>query len=328
LRHRILQVGVGGFGRNWVRVLSQSSDVELVGVADVSREALDAARKKHELDEEVCHTSFDEALAELSPEIVVCVTPPGFHREVAEAALAAGAHVLTEKPMAGSMDDGRAMLEAAKAAGRQLAVAQSYRYSRAARTVRDLVKSGRVGKPGSFALEFFRGPRLEGSFRRHMPYPLTIDMSIHHYDLMRAILGRDPVWTFAREFNPPWSWFDSPASVCQTIGFEGDVVGGYSASWCSQGAETQWPGEWRIECSEGVILWKNDLVQAGSSADKLEEVELVERGEVGLPGVLAEFLAALEDGRESETSAHDNLKSLAMVFGTIEASESGGVVNF
>jgi len=327
LKHRVLQVGVGGFGKNWVRVLSESSDVELVGIADVSREALDAAREKHKLDEDVCHTSLDEALSELRPDIVVCVTPPDFHREVAEAALAAGAHVLTEKPMAGSMEDARAMSEAADAAGRRLAVAQSYRYGRAARTMQDLVKTRRVGKPGAFAVEFFRGPRMEGNFRRHMPYPLTIDMSVHHYDLMRAILGLDPVWTFARAFNPPWSWFDGAASVCQTIGFEGDLVGTYSASWCSQGLETQWPGEWRIECSEGVIVWKNDLVQAGSSADKLEEVALVEKGAVGLPGELAEFLAAIEEGREPETSAHDNLKSLAMVFGTVEAAESGGIVN-
>jgi len=327
LKHRVLQVGVGGFGRNWVRVLSESSDVELVGIADVSREALDAAREKHKLDEDICHTSLDEALDELKPEIVVCVTPPDFHREVAEAALSAGAHVLTEKPMAGSMEDARAMSDAANAAGRRLAVAQSYRCGRAARTVRSLVKTGRVGEPGAFAVEFFRGPRCEGSFRRHMPYPLTIDMSIHHYDLMRAILGRDPVWTFARAFNPPWSWFDGAASVCQTIGFENDIQGTYSASWCSQGLETQWPGNWRIECSEGVIVWKNDLVRAGSSADKLEEVALVEGGAAGLPGVLGEFLAALEEGREPETSARDNLKSLAMVFGTVEASESGGVVN-
>ncbi|MHC4249497.1 MAG: Gfo/Idh/MocA family protein [Planctomycetota bacterium] len=327
MAHRVLQVGVGGFGRGWTKVLAGSDDVELVGIADVSREALDAARAKHNLAEDVCHTSLDEALSELSPEIVVCVTPPEFHREVAEAALSAGAHVITEKPLAGTMEDARAMAEAADAAGRRLAVSQNYRYSAPARTVQELVKTERVGTPGAFAVEFFRGPRFEGSFRRHMPYPLTIDMSIHHYDLIRAILGRDAEWTFARAFNPPWSWYDGPASVCQAFGFEGDVTGTYSASWCSQGAETQWDGDWRIECSEGVIIWEDGLVRAGSSADRLEDVAPLEIGAGGQRGVLAEFVAALAEGREPETSARDNLRSLGMVFGTVESSESGGVVN-
>jgi predicted dehydrogenase len=328
LAHRVLQVGVGGFGRGWTKVLVGSDAVELVGIADVSREALDAAREKHNLGEDVCHTSLDEALTELTPDIVVCVTPPEFHREVAEAALATGAHVITEKPLAGSMEDARAMADAAHSAGKRLAVSQNYRYSPPARTVQELVRTERVGKPGAFAVEFFRGPRFEGSFRRHMEYPLTIDMSIHHYDLMRAILGADPVWTFARAFNPPWSWYDGPASVCQAFGFTGDVTGTYSASWCSQGAETQWDGDWRIECSEGVIIWKDGLVRAGSSADKLEDVAPMDIGAGGQRGVLAEFLEALGGSREPETSARDNLKSLRMVFGTLESSESGGVVDF
>ena len=54
----------------------------------------------------------------------------------------------------------------------------------------------------------------------------------------------------------------------------------------------------------------------------------MDAGKAGLPGVLGEFLTALDEGREPETSARDNLKSLAMVFGTIEASESGEVVSF
>ena len=326
--HRALQVGVGGFGKGWTRVLSDSPAVDLVGIVDVRREALDEARAKHGIAEDACHTSLDEALDELSPDLVVCVTPPEFHREVAEAALAAGAHVITEKPLAGTMEDARAMADAADAAGRQLAVSQNYRYDAAARTVQELVKTGRLGEPGAFAVEFFRGPRFEGSFRRHMPYPLTIDMSIHHYDLMRAILGLDPVWTFARAFNPPWSWYDGAASVCQAFGFEGDLVGTYSASWCSQGSETQWNGDWRIECSEGVIIWKDGLVKAGSAADKLEEVPLVEPDATGQRGVLAEFVEAVERDRAPETSARDNLKSLAMVFNTIVSAESGGVVDF
>ena len=328
MAHRVLQVGVGGFGRGWSNVLAKSDAVELAGICDISPEALGACREKHGLTEDVCHTSLDEALAEIKPEIVVCVTPPEAHREVAVAALEAGAHVITEKPLASSMDDAAHMAEAARLAGRHLAVSQNYRYSAPALTVREVLRSGKHGAVASFTLEFFRGPRFEGNFRRHMPYPMILDMSIHHYDLMRALLGRDPVWTFARAFNPPWSWYDGDASHVQVVGFEGEVRGSYSASWCSLGAETSWDGEWRFECAEGVVLWEQGRVLAGSAADKLDEVPLVKPEATGQSAVLSEFLRALDEGREPETSARDNLKSLAMVFKAIESSETGGLVEF
>ena len=114
----------------------------------------------------------------------------------------------------------------------------------------------------------------------------------------------------------------------ELIAVDGGVMASYSGSWCSLGAEMSWNGHWRFECSEGVVVWEHDKVYAGASSDKLEEVALLKPERTGQTAVLAEFLSALEENRAPETDAHDNLKSLAMVFKSIESSESGGVVSF
>jgi predicted dehydrogenase len=331
MAHRVVQVGVGGFGRQWLKALKEhgaSLGAELVGLVDVSADALAKARAETGLPEGACHLSLDEALSELNPEVVICVTPPEHHAEVVVTALEAGAGVISEKPIASNMDEARRMVDVAHATGRPFAVSQNYRYAPMARAVRDALASGRWGEPGQLALEFFKGPKFEGSFRRRMPYPLVADMSIHHYDLMRMVLGRDPEWTFARAFNPPWSWYDGAASVQQVIGFTGGLMASYSASWCALGEETGWNGRWRADCSKGVVVWDESGVRAGASPAKLEPCPVDEAVPTGQAGVLAEFLAAMAEGREPETSGRDNLLSYAMVVNTIASSESGEVVEF
>jgi predicted dehydrogenase len=325
---RIVQVGVGGFGGCWTDVLvkARSDAIAFVGMVDTNRDVLAERAAAAGIDEGARFTSLDEALDELKPDVVVCVVPPAAHAEVATVALQAGAHVISEKPLADTMEGARQIVEAADTAGRKLAVSQNYRYSRQAIAVREIMKQGRIGEPASVSLEFFRGPLFEGSFRRHMAFPLVTDMSIHHYDLMRAILSRDPQWTVARSVNPPWSWYEGAASIQQTFGFEGDVTGSYSASWCSLGYETPWSGNWRIEGSEGCVIWRDDKVFIGRRPDTLEVVALPEDRKFGQEAVLDEFLSALGEGRDPETSGHDNLKSLGMVFATVEASETGAVV--
>lgn len=331
MAHRVLQVGAGGFGGRWLEVLRETAralDLDLCGLADMNAEALLKRGDEFKVPEAKRFLSLDEALSETAPEIVLCVTPPETHEEVALAALEAGAHVITEKPISSHMDGARRMVEAAERAGRLLAVSQNYRFRPAACAVAETIRSERLGPCASFTLEFFLGPRFEGSFRRHMPYPLTADMSIHHYDLMRAILGRDPLWTFARAFNPPWSWYEHEASVQQLIGFEGDLTGAYSASWCSRGAETPWSGAWRFECAEGVLLWDAGGVRIGTEAETLEEVPPPEMEFTGQGAVLADFVRSLREGREPATSGRDNLKSVGMVFKTIEAVETGQMTRF
>lgn len=327
---RVLQVGAGMFGRRWGKVLagSRALGVELAGLVDISRVALEGCAKELGLDSSQCFDSLKEALERVRPDVVLCVTPPDSHADIAIAALEAGAHVLVEKPLASGMEDAMRMLQTAERVGRALAVSQNYRWGPKAMAVRETLKSGRLGEPESFTVSFFRGPRCELSYRKQMKYPLLIDMAVHHYDLMRFFLGLEPVWTFARSFNPPWSWFEGDASVAQLIGFDRGVIGTYTASFCSYGRPTQWPGDWRFECTGGVLEWRDDRVTVAPAGGSVEDVLPVNAVYHDLEAVLAAFLEGLDSDRECETCARDNIKSLAVVFKTIESCEKGSLVTF
>src|SRR4051794_18711223 len=105
-RHRVAVLGAGAMGRRHTRVFSQLSNrFEVVGVLDLD------ARTAHEVSEEwqVAKLSSERDALELA-EAVVIATPIGAHAATVQRALAAGRHVLVEKPIAGSVSDARALL--------------------------------------------------------------------------------------------------------------------------------------------------------------------------------------------------------------------------
>ena len=126
---RVGIVGCGWVGRHrHLPAYLRHRRVKLVGVADAqpdrAREAVADLRGVPWL------PSID-ALLDLQPDAVSICTPPWEHARLAIAALNAGAHVLTEKPMAMSTEEARRMIEAAKAADRQLCTVHNFLTSRA-----------------------------------------------------------------------------------------------------------------------------------------------------------------------------------------------------
>jgi predicted dehydrogenase len=313
---RFIQVGVGGFGRTWLPRIQRDHTASLAAIVDVDRAALAAAREATGLSRSRCLTDFRKAFETVEADAVLNVTPPPLHHEVAQAAFESGLHVLTEKPVAETMAHGRQMVEAARDAGRTLMVSQNYRFRPWARTMRRIIAAGQFGPPDSMAVEF------EGSFRLKMDHPLVRDMSIHHFDLMRAVTGREPVTVFARTWQPSWSWFEGDPCAAALFEFEGGLEGVYEGSWVSRGRETSWDGYWCLECPQAVLELRRGQVHVTPAGhpDTDSEVQLDRSPASGQTAVLTEFQQAVAEGREPESSGRDNLTSLAMTFAVMESS--------
>ncbi|MHC4480380.1 MAG: Gfo/Idh/MocA family protein, partial [Planctomycetota bacterium] len=236
-----------------------------------------------------------------------------------------GLHVLVEKPIADTMARGRAMVEAARRAQRTLMVSQNYRFRPWARTMRDLIQGGRFGPPDNVSVRFAMNVRLDGSSGLARSHPLVRDMSIHHFDLMRALTGREPLSVYARAWQPQWSWFAHDPSVAAIFEFEGGLKAVYEGTWVTRGRETTWDGYWSVECPEAVIELRADRVHvlAPGHADQDVEVELVKGSPSGQAEALEEFQAAVLEGREPQTSGRDNLQSLGMSFAAMESARTG-----
>jgi predicted dehydrogenase len=142
---RVVQVGLGAFGWGWLPIVRAADGVELAGVVDLSPEARARALAEHGVECGACFATLGEAVAGLGFDAALVVTPPETHRAVAEEALAAGRHVLVEKPLATSLDDARALVAAAETAGRILMVSQNYRYRRPALAVREAIRGNLIG---------------------------------------------------------------------------------------------------------------------------------------------------------------------------------------
>ena len=326
---RFIQVGVGGFGRTWLPVLQRDRQASLVAIVDASDAALATAREETGLSGSRCFGDFREAFEAVEADAVLNVTPPQFHEPVALAAFEAGLHVLSEKPIADTMASGRLMVEAAQKAGLTLVVSQNYRYRPWARTLRRLVRSGEFGPPDSLSVRFAKAVKFEGSFRLKMDHPLVRDMSIHHFDLMRAVTGRDPVSAYARTWQPSWSWFEGDPCAAVLFEFEGGLEAVYEGSWVTRGRETTWDGYWCIECPGAVLELRGERVHVtpAEHPDTDSEVELDRVPGKGQRSVLAEFQQAVAEGREAETSGRDNLISMAMCFAVMESSRTGRAVS-
>ncbi len=136
-------IGCGNIAATYLRNAALFGDVRLVACADRMPEA--AARRAEEFG--LRALSIDELLAEPEVDLVLNLTVPAAHREVSEAALSAGKHVFTEKPLGVSVAEGRALVAEAERRGLALGSAPDTFLGAAGRRARAMVDSGAIGKP-------------------------------------------------------------------------------------------------------------------------------------------------------------------------------------
>jgi predicted dehydrogenase len=335
---RLIQCGVGGHGRGWVRThVPASPDFELVAIVDTSREALAESGDAVGIDEKKRFTSLSQALDEVAADAVLTVTPPAVHIEHAKLTFARGLHLLTEKPIADTLDNAKAMVKLANSAGKQLVVAQNYRFKPSVFALRRLLADKALGDFGHGSLDFYIAGDFTGSFRQTMRYPLLVDMAIHHLDLIRAITGRNIARITAQSFNPSWSWYDHDCGLKMLMELEGPALSlskgpptpfSYSGDWSAKGRFTSWDGDWRLQCADGAIHWQDGKIVLSRSATWCKDLTL---GHVDPPPaggseqqhILDTFAKAIRGIEPAPTSGEDNLYSFGAVWAALESIKQG-----
>jgi predicted dehydrogenase len=324
---RVHLVGAGGMGKAWAGVLTESEAVELVGWSDLRPGAAQDAAREMSVSP-LTGTDFRADIVRTSPDFVLDVTPPEVHREVTEFALSQGLPVLGEKPMADSMEAARSMVRASEASGKLYMVSQSRRYHGWLVAYRELTRD--LGSLGMLNADFYLGPHF-GGFREEMDSVLLLDMAIHTFDAARFLTGKNAVAVYAEEFNPGFSWYRGAACANAIFEMEGGARFCYRGSWCAEGLNTSWESEWRAVGERGSATWDGNQnaisEQPASQEGFLRPMNRFEATEAqvknGIHGSLAEFLHALETGETPQGECHDNLQSLAMVFGAVESAKTG-----
>jgi predicted dehydrogenase len=306
-------------------------EVEAVGYVDMDPYALDVLREESRVPAGMCFESLREAIEATAPEAVLNTTALAGHVPVTRAALDFGLHVILEKPFAPSLDDARQLVDAAAVRGLKLMVSQNYRFFPAPRVIAAMVHESELGRLFEVSIDFRRysTPGPNGPRRHHFEeQPLLVDMSIHHFDLLRQVLSREPQRVYCEAWNPDWTGFSGPPAAVASVVFEGGVVVSYRGSWISAGPVTPWAGEWRMEFENGEIVWTSaadsdvtqDRVIVRPRGGEERALVLPAMARTGGGAALAEFADAVRAGREPETSGRANLGTIALMEAAVESA--------
>lgn len=314
---------------SYARAASVSTSVRLVAAWDDTPDIAQRVAERFR----VPLAESPEALVRMAgvDAVVVCSATVD-HRRLVEIAAAAGRHVLSEKPIATSLSDARAMVEACDRAQVQFQIAFVTRFYPLVQRVRGLVREGAIGE--------VRG--LVGGNRGRPPLPpaypgwitdraragggALMDHSVHVTDVMRHVTGLEVADVGAEVDSGFWdAGVDDTALV--SLRFAGGAVGSVDPSW-SVPADNPWHYDFYLR-----LLGTTGALVIGDTAESLNVVGQTGRsGQVLVPfGVDIEallldgFADSIRAGRVLDPCAdgEDGIRALEIALAAYRAAESG-----
>ena len=327
-------VGCGAMSQTWLDAVAQIDGLGIVGLADLDLSRAATVASRHGLTDVAVAPDLGELLAQTRPDIVFDLVVPAARHAVVSTALAAGCHVLSEKPMAETLEQARDLNAQAATANRVHAVVQNRRYLPSVRRIAAAVASGVLGEITSVHADFFLAPHF-GGFREEMAHVLLMDMAIHAFDALRCMTGLPARNVYCREWDPRNSWYHQGSSAVAIFELGNGALFTYRGSWCAAGVGTSWECAWRLVGTRGTLTWdghdqlRAETTTAGRSGlfDEVVAVPLEKidpAGRIGGHlGVLQDFVSAVRGGPAPETRGTDNIQSLAMTLGAIASARAG-----
>ncbi len=182
-------VGCGYWGPNLVRNFSALDQCELKAICDANPDQLKPVAKRFPA--AAAYNRFEDLIADPGVDAVAICTPVGTHYGLASAALAAGKHVLVEKPLTDSVETSERLVEQAEQAGLVLAVDHTFVYSGAVQKIRSIIDSGTLGDP-----LYIDSVRINlGLFQSDIN--VIWDLAPHDLSVIQHLIGRRPTWVSA-----------------------------------------------------------------------------------------------------------------------------------
>lgn len=185
---RIAVVGLGGWGKNHVRVLSELK--ALKALCDIDRVKVGFYEEKYDVN---AYTSMDEMLCKEELDAITICTPTCLHYEMAFKAINAGLHTFVEKPLTYVSREGEELMKLAKEKKVILTAGYIERFNPAVVELKKILEEERVGKP--ILLEFHRENKWMGNIR---DVGVIQDTSVHDIDTARWIFNSEPKVVYAR----------------------------------------------------------------------------------------------------------------------------------
>jgi len=329
-------IGYGNMGKDWGKVIRDFKNLELIAVVDVLEKNRIQACKDFELSESQTFDNLSVLLSKVKVDFILDCSPPFAHYKNTLAAFNYSTHVLGEKPISLNPEEAKDVVRLSQDKNLIYMVNQNYRRNPIIQLIKAKIKE--IGKLYSVNIDYFQGLEFQDTFRYKFHHPLLLDMAIHHFDLVRMIVGQNAKLVYASEYNPVSSKFiDGSATIAQ-FKLE-DSQFSYRGSWSSVGFNTSYNGQWRFIGENGTIIWDGDLSllierrNKEGNTDK-EIVAIPQKFKLKpydlflyeLKQNLKLFLESISTNTLPDCWCGDNINSLAMVLSAIKSSDKQSVV--
>ena len=321
-------IGASTIAREWVIDAIRANGGEVVSVM-----SSDAERgRKYAADNGIERSVTDLGDLVRDPDIdaVYISTTNELHRDQAIAAARAGRHILSEKPLALTLPDAHAMVDAARDAGVTIATNHHLRNAASHRAMREAILAGRIGTP--LAARVFHAvylpPHLQG-WRIERPDAgggIVLDITVHDTDTLRFVLGDDPVEAVAFAQSGGMGKAGLDDAVMGVLRFRNGVIAQFHDAFTAKYAGTGF----EVHGTEGSLIGRDVMTQRAIGTVTLRNAE----GERELPldhrnlyeTGLASFHEAIRGHGAPSATGQDGIWSLATALAVAKSAATGQAV--
>ncbi|MEM2702649.1 MAG: Gfo/Idh/MocA family oxidoreductase [Candidatus Bathyarchaeia archaeon] len=310
-RLKMAVVGIGFWGRNHIRVLSEIPEVELIAVCDIDVQRAKAISEKYGL--KSYSNSREMYRKEELDAVTICVWSSRLAEESLKA-LKMGKHVFVEKPMAGSVREAERVLKVAEAENLKLQVGFIERFNPGVKRVKEAIENGLIGSP------------VSATARRVSKWPQRIgdvgvvkDTAIHDIDVIRFLFNEDPISVYARTGCLQHEKFEDYAQIM--LAFQ---------SGRSAFLESNWLTPYKIRkltiTGSDAIINLDYITQEISIETSGQTVTPRYEWEEPLKLELQHFVDCVLNNREPLVSGVDGVKALKVAEAALKSAVKGCVV--
>lgn len=325
---RVAIVGAGNMGRVHGAAYREMLNAEPVAVVDIRPDA--AEELATSLD---CRsfTDFDEMLRTANPDVIDICAPTPWHKEYVLRAAEAGKHVITEKPMARTLDDCRRMIDAIERAGVTFMVAHVLRFFPEFAAAKAHIDAGAVGKPAIVRTTRGGGyPHAWNDWFGNFDWSggVVLDLMIHDFDWLRWTFG-EVERVYAKGLAGRGTEHMDYALV--TIRFKSGVIAHVEGTWMNP---TGFTVKFEVAGDGGMLDFSNKaaapLVIARTKTEEEQPgVAIPESPTMQNPYFLElqHFVDCVESGAKPGITPEDGLRAVEIALAALESIRTGKPVN-
>lgn len=322
-------VGCGNWGKMWLnRFIPQVADVaKCVAVADINPDAVEMARQALNLPVSAAYTDTAQAFREHKVDFAVVAAAIPAHLPVVRTILREqpGCHILSEKPVAGCMEDCLEIERLVKEAGVKCAFTFSHRYEDDKQTFEKVLRSGKYGKVNTIVGRLM----LNKCWGANPPENLLIDGGVHYLDMLRSFTGSEAKSVYAQAWNCDWPErggtaacgfvqveMESGVRACLELNLGGALD---RNGWCNE--------YFRAECERASIVLDRRVITArwtDEAGERREEaIPLMEGAHWKHDLIIRNFIGWLDGGPAPDVCLSESMKAMALMCAAADSIRTG-----